>query len=576
MSFVALALGLGLLGSSAQDACDNALRSHDDVYSEVFSENDALIDRVNAASRDAERLRPVFEACLNDAGVAFPACEGADLSSRIYGIRSELHSVRRRVDVLTSEVREERRDFDNACRGQMATAADHAHNLSMLDGLIETHDSIRDLEARLQEELDAYARQAGRIFGGRRMLNGGIGLDDQTELYVGVALPDDVDPNSEMIRRGEAWRDGNLSDVRLQPGQYDSSIYIGVVYPDNALRVTERAGRSWSFQGGTRSLAPRLDFSLRFTRRDMMSVENFEISEPLLDLEFAPELTGTVEAPIPALQVRCRDGSGCIRSVQSSQTLSEVLLPAANAAALYEQLVTLQFAAYHSTFSLCNSGEHSQRADACFQEARVFQVGFEPRLDAWPARALRLYGLSCGMGQTDACDPFEVMTAASEGEVLEHANALAELFCEDGVVRMCEMIGREAPSAAPVSPQAPEPDVIAGAEHLELDGQFAVNSCSEFRCSFKASTRTGGNRFYEEFVLFRARSHLIRITEFDCDAREARTRRWEFVTETGSEGEFEEATWTFNGAYVDDYCVEETGTYTIADGRTLAEEQRPD
>ncbi|MCR9267247.1 MAG: hypothetical protein NXI03_06710, partial [Alphaproteobacteria bacterium] len=187
-----------------------------------------------------------------------------------------------------------------------------------------------------------------------------------------------------------------------------------------------------------------------------------------------------------------------------------------------------------------------------------------------------LYGLSCGMGQSDACDPFEVMTAASEGEVLDHATTLAELFCEDGVVRMCEVIGREAPSPAPVSPQAPEPDVIAGAEHLELDGQLAVHSCSEFRCSFKARTSTGGNTFYEEFVLFRQQSHLIRITEFDCDAREARTRRWEFATTPGSEGDFEESTWTFNGAYVDDYCVEETGAYTIAEGRALAEAQRPD
>ena len=86
----------------------------------------------------------------------------------------------------------------------------------------------------------------------------------------------------------------------------------------------------------------------------------------------------------------------------------------------------------------------------------------------------------------------------------------------------------------------------------------------------------GGNRFYEEFVLFRARSHLVRINEIDCNTREVRARRWEFVTDTGSEGDVEESTWTFNGAYVDDYCVEETGAYTIAEGRALAEEQRPD
>ena len=573
MSLVALALGLGLLGSSAQDACDSALTGMDRVRNRNHEDNGSLISRFNTATRGYDALRPVLDACLNDQGVVFSGCEERDLSRRIYEIRSEIHSVREQSDSLIADAQTQRRRLDQACRGQMNSAADHRHNLQIMDEVTVPNRQIREVETRVQAELRDYAVQAGRLFGGRQSLNGGLGVDDQTQRYAALALPEDVYPLGELTRRGEAYRANELSSLTIEAGTRDSSIFISMAFPRNALRVTERPVRRWTHEGEPRVSAPRLDVTLRFSRRDMTMVSDYEMSEPLLDLAFEPVITGNDDAPVTALRVACRNGEACLSARGDGPGLSHVILPVDNAAFLYERLIALQHAALRSLDQACTPPDvGADQADACFQMASVYAYGMEPVREPWPARSRRLLGQSCLWGSPDGCSAFEAMMESAEGEGLDQAVSFAEGSCELGYEFFCGLAQR--PDLNPAA--FPELVPVGGAELLELDGQFAMQSCSEFRCSFKVSIQTRPNVFYQEWVQFRQYSYTIQVSEYDCEAFEVSQRRWEFATADHMEDSFEETNWTFSDFTAGRYCSEVSGPYTIQEGRNLAEAERPD
>ena len=573
MSLVVLALGMSLVGSSAQDACDSALTGLERVHSRIHQDNATLVSQFNTAIQAYHALRPDLEACLNDHGVVFSGCEERNLSARIYEIRREIHRVRDRSDDLMQQGREQRNRLDQACRGQVDTSADHRHNLQILDDVMAPNRDIREIETEVQADLSAYARQAGRLFGGRQILNGGLMMDDQTQRYVGLALPDEVYPSVELIRRGDAYRSNGLSELTIAPGGQDSSIFISLGFPENALRVVERPVRRWTHEGEPRVSAPRLDVNLRFSRRDMLTVSDFEMSESVLDLVFEPVLAGANDAPVAALQIACRSSEACISARGGGPALSEIVLPVENAAFLYERLISLQHAAVQSTFEACNPPDVGpDRADACFQMASIYKHGLAPEYEAWPARWRRLLGQSCLWGSPDGCSAFEAMMESAEGEGLDQAVSFAEGSCELGYEFFCGLAQR--PDLNPAA--FPELVPVEGAELLELDGQFAVQSCSEFRCSFKASVQTGPNAYYEEWVQFRQYSYTIRISEYNCEAREVSQRSWQFATADHMEDGFEETNWTFTDFLAGRVCSEVSGAYTIQEARNLAEDERPD